>query len=245
MKTGSVYNRCCVLSRDAIKLFAMLTMTLNHAAHMFVPYGGLRDVLIYAGYFTAPVMCYFLVEGFDKTRDRRTYFLRLLACAFLSQPFYDAALDLDNLNMLFTLSTCFLILCVMERVRDGIFRSLAVLPLVLLTVFMDWPVVAVAFTVILYYGRRYGHVGIAYLGCYAFYAWYMGSPVMMGFGMRYGLVSGLGILVAGFCVAFLYSGRRMQVSDKMRSFLQAFFYVFYPAHLAGLILVRLILNAAA
>lgn len=245
MKTSSVYGRRFGLSRDTIKLLAMATMTLNHIAHMFVPRGGLYDLLTYIGYFTAPAMCYFLVEGFDKARDRRFYFLRLLACAFLSQPFYSMALGLGNLNMLFTLATCFLILCVLERVRDGIFRSLAVLPLVLLTAFMDWPIIAAAFTVILYYGYRHGHVGIAYLACYGFYAWYMGSPALMGYGMEYGLVSGLGILAAGFCITFLYNGLRMRSTAGFRSFLQVFFYAFYPAHLAVLILVRMVFGAAA
>ena len=50
------------MSRDAIKYVAMLTMLLNHVANIFlVPGTFWREFLVDLGYFTMPVMCYFLV----------------------------------------------------------------------------------------------------------------------------------------------------------------------------------------
>ena len=54
-----------VLNRDVIKYIAMLTMLLNHIAHVFLIRGTLlHEIFEDVGYFTAPVMCYFLVEGY-------------------------------------------------------------------------------------------------------------------------------------------------------------------------------------
>ena len=57
------------LNRDQIKYIAVFTMLLNHVANIFLQPGtfaceALKDI----GYFTAPVMCWFLVEVSD---DRR------------------------------------------------------------------------------------------------------------------------------------------------------------------------------
>ncbi len=57
------------LTRDAIKMIAMLTMFFNHFSHVFLTAGTYpAEFLKGIGYFTAPVMCYFLVEGFYKPR---------------------------------------------------------------------------------------------------------------------------------------------------------------------------------
>ena len=56
------------LTRDAIKMIAMLTM-FSIISAMFSDGGDIfRRNFEGIGYFTAPVMCYFLVEGFYKTR---------------------------------------------------------------------------------------------------------------------------------------------------------------------------------
>lgn len=245
MKTSSCY-RC--LSRDAIKALAMLTMFLNHFAHMFVPPGALHDALTYIGYFTAPVMCYFLVEGFDKTKDRKAYFLRLITMAFASQVFYDGALGIGNLNMMFTLATCFCIILCLEKVRPWPLRSLGVFFLLLASCMMDWMILAPVFVIQIWIVRRHNfrcRMLCAYLSCYAFYVWTAGPRGLYGMGLVTALVSGLGILAAGFAIEFLYNGRRADASAKTRKCLQAFFYVFYPAHLAVLWLAAELLRAGA
>ena len=51
-----------VLNRDVIKYIAMFTMLMNHIANIFLTPGSLLfEILVDVGYFTAPVMCYFLV----------------------------------------------------------------------------------------------------------------------------------------------------------------------------------------
>ena len=57
----------------------MFTMLLNHIANIFLQTGTwLCEVFIAVGYFTAISMIYFLVEGYDYTRSKKKYFLRLI-----------------------------------------------------------------------------------------------------------------------------------------------------------------------
>ena len=75
-----------LLNRDAIKYIAMFTMFLNHVANIFLEPGTmLFTVLVDIGYFTAPVMCYFLVEGYHYTRSKKKYARRLAVFALISE----------------------------------------------------------------------------------------------------------------------------------------------------------------
>ena len=61
MNTKGVFT----MSRDSIKMVAMLTMLINHIANVFLPAGmWYTNLCLYIGYFTAVTMCYFLVEGY-------------------------------------------------------------------------------------------------------------------------------------------------------------------------------------
>ena len=112
------------LTRDAIKMIAMLTMFFNHFSHVFLTAGTYpAEFLKGIGYFTAPVMCYFLVEGFYKASSRRAYAKRLFVFALVSQVPYFLAFNREaaGLNMMFSLLFSFLILCVFhgEAFRRG------------------------------------------------------------------------------------------------------------------------------
>ena len=98
------------MSRDSIKMVAMLTMLINHIANVFLPAGQpLTNLCLCIGYFTAVTMCFFLVEGYGCTRSKRRYAGRLLGFAVLAQLPYQLAFPANGIagfvqfNMLFTL----------------------------------------------------------------------------------------------------------------------------------------------
>ena len=111
------------LTRDAIKYLAIFTMLLNHIANVLLPENTiLWEVLVDIGYFTAITMCYFLVEGFYYTHSRRKYGERLLIFAGISQVPYTMAFGYSQLNMIFTLFICFMILVIQEKMMASPWR---------------------------------------------------------------------------------------------------------------------------
>ena len=86
------------MSRDSIKMVAMLTMLINHIANVFLPAGQpLTNLCLCIGYFTAVTMCFFLVEGYGCTRSKRRYAGRLLGFAVLAQLPYQLAFPANGI----------------------------------------------------------------------------------------------------------------------------------------------------
>ena len=146
------------LNRDAIKAIAMATMLLNHIANALLsPQSPWFEPLVNIGYFTAVTMCYFLVEGYGYTHDRKAYALRLLIFAVIAQIPYQLALGFFQLNMLFTLLACFGIVHVWVSwgADKGPQKVLVVLGLFFASLFMDWAILAPVFT-LMFASWRYG-----------------------------------------------------------------------------------------
>ena len=99
-----------ILNRDTIKYIAMFTMLLNHISKIFMESGNfVSEVFLNVGYFTAIIMCYFLVEGYQYTHSKKKYAYRLIIYALISEMPYclafteNGVLKFCGLNMLFTL----------------------------------------------------------------------------------------------------------------------------------------------
>lgn len=249
-----------VFDREQIKLAAIVLMTLNHIAAVFLNDGSLLNYFLAGiGYFTAPVMCYFLVEGFRHTRSRKDYGLRLLVFSLLSQlPFSLAFHDLIMtfsvpvyLNVIFTFFTCFLILCAMEYMLPGPVQVLVIFLLICITSLMDWGIMA-PFMVIFF---RQGEQAPNRL-----FAGFAVPLIMLPFShlMRTdGTIPGAlctmtGPLAAAICILFFYNGTEyggifrpdgqakhgaqapavsLQKKEKTSAFSKWFFYLYYPCHL--------------
>lgn len=236
------------LNRDAIKAIAMATMLLNHIANALLsPQSPWFEPLVNIGYFTAVTMCYFLVEGYGYTHDRKAYALRLLGFALIAQIPYQLALGFFQLNMLFTLLVCFGIVHVWVSwdADKGPQKALAVLGLVFASLFMDWAILAPVFT-LMFASWRYGDTpacgtrsGLARL--------FVGDALIFFFlnlqeewtaqAMLQAAASSLGILAAGAVILLFYNGKR---AEHGRAFWKWFFYLFYPAHLAVLAVIKLV-----
>lgn len=235
------------LNRDCIKFIAMFTMFCNHGAHVFLEPGTLLfTVLVDAGYFTAPVMCWFLVEGYHYTRSRKRYAQRLAVFALLSQfPFCYAlsasvtgrrGLSFIGFNMMFTLLLCFGILVVQEEIRKEAVRILLISGLILLSFYSDWALMAPVFTLLFSWGR-----GDATKTRQAFAAGTLLFVLLRfpvdgsGADLAALLGSACSIAAAGAVLVCFYNGRQMKRGRKM---LQWFFYLFYPLHLLFLGMIR-------
>lgn len=236
------------LNRDAIKAIAMATMLLNHIANALLsPQSPWFAPLVNIGYFTAVTMCYFLVEGYGYTHDRKAYALRLLIFAVIAQIPYQLALGFFQLNMLFTLLVCFGIVHVWVSwgADKGPQKVLAVLGLFFASLFMDWAILAPVFT-LMFASWRYGDAPAC--GTRSVLArLFVGDALIFFFlnlpaewtaqAMLHTAASALGILVAGAVILLFYNGKRARHG---RVFWKWFFYLFYPAHLAVLAAIKLL-----
>lgn len=237
------------LNRDVIKYLAMVTMLGNHVANIFMAPSFWRTVLIDLGYFTAPVMCFFLVEGYHYTHSKAHYAFRLAVFAALSQiPFSLAlssgtVLSFVGMNMLYTLLICFAILVVLERVHHLALRMVAVVVLAFLTANADWAFMAPIFTVLFAWAwgsrerlKQAFIVALLLFGLNGYLGYAAYAPVLDGVIHALGQMSGMAL--AALVIVYGYNGKRMQHG---RTFSKWFFYVFYPGHLLVLGLIRLAL----
>lgn len=230
------------LNRDVIKYCAMLTMFLNHFAHVFLPPGTvLYEIFLDIGYFTAITMCYFLVEGYGYTHSRKKYAQRLLIFAIISEVPYCLVLGMYQLNMLFTLLLCLFILIIRDQADLGGWRNVLIILIVMFSIFSDWAVMAPVFTIMFAvwkYDKKKLAVAFGIAAVLFGTLNYMSYQNMYGAGeaLLHAGFSVLGIGASGIGILCFYNGER---AKRGRKFSKWFFYVFYPAHLILLGIIRL------
>lgn len=242
--------RTKILSQDAIKYLAMLTMLLNHISTIFMEPGHiLSEFFLDVGYFTAITMCYFLVEGFHYTHSKKRYALRLALFALISEIPYCLALtengilEFYGLNMLFTLLICFGILLALERISHQFLKALAVVGLMLLSLISDWALLAPIFTLLFAWAANSrNRLKAAFLISAVLFGLFNlaggAGRFSAGTNLLYALGSMLGIILAAILILYFYNGKR---AEKGKTFSKWFFYLFYPVHLLLLGLIRIAL----
>ena len=236
------------LNRDVIKYIAIGTMFLNHMANVFLEQGTLLyEILVDIGYFTAVTMIYFMVEGYEDTHSKKAYAKRLLIFAVLSQiPFClaftkDGVIEFVAFNMLFTLLACYGIVHIMKtRGQDRSARFWNIL-LTFATFLCDWGLIAPIITILFVNaGKDRKKLKKAWLYSALLFGGLNFINGMENLGIAQALLHGIGcmipMLLSGICILYLYNGERM---EKGRNFSKWFFYLFYPAHLLVLGVLRL------
>ncbi|OBA01257.1 conjugal transfer protein TraX [Paenibacillus polymyxa] len=93
---------------------AMLTMLIDHVGLVFFPTD--PDWRI-AGRLAFPIYAYALYMGYTRTRNMRSYMLRLLGLALISQVPYMLAFDVHRPNVIWTLLTSLLALAAASRMK--------------------------------------------------------------------------------------------------------------------------------
>lgn len=232
------------LNRETIKYLAMATMFVNHFTAAFLPPYSLLGILLSdIGYFTAPVMCYFLVEGYRYTRSKRNYAGRLFLFAIISQiPFClvstklmtgEPGLRFFGMNMMFTLLLCFGILVAREKIRNSFLRIAVIVLLFVVSQYSDWSLFAPLYVLLFdRAGEDKGRIARAFLivtllfGVYDFVGWFGFLPLWQVALHALGVMAGPA--AAGIVLLFCYSGQPSKAGKKAPKW---FFYWFYPVHL--------------
>lgn len=237
-----------ILNRDTIKYIAVFAMLLNHISAAFLEKGAfLGELFLDIGYFTAPVMCYFLVEGYHYTQSKQKYAMRLLSFALISQvPFYMALSHGERfpgmLNMMFTLFICLLILEVKVRVCNETVKILLYALLIFANSFCDWPTMASVYTLLFAYayGSRWKMMRAFGISAAIFLLpMYMTNSALFPTEKAVLLTgcAALGVLAAAAAILYFYNG---QQAKRGRTFSKWFFYIFYPVHLLVIGMIRML-----
>ena len=146
--------------------------------------------------------------------------------------------------MIFTLFICFMILVIQEKMMASPWRIPLLILLLLLSVFSDWAILAPVFTIWFYagWGNRKRMITAYGVGAVLFVLFNYGSyaeKMAAGPAMVHALLSAAGIVASGIIILNFYNGKK---SEKAPKFSKWFFYIFYPAHLLILSIVRIIVQ---
>jgi len=241
-----------VLSANALKLLAVFAMTTDHLAWLLFPgypTDALPVFLHLFGRITCPVMCFFIAEGFHYTKNVRKYTHRLFLFAFLSHfaylfasgnytdptsfiPFYRGSI-LNQTGVLWSLAWGLVMLRVnfSKRFTD-LEKFLLILLCALAAVPADWSCIGSFW--VLSIGSNRGKPKEQLLWS-SFYLLLYIFVYCTAIDFRYGLLQ-FGVFLALPLLA-LYNGKRGKNPAWNRVF-KWLFYLYYPAHLAILGLVR-------
>ena len=226
------------LSGNALKVIAIIAMTVDHIAWIgieeYVQAENLLQILLHCvGRLTAPIMLFFVAEGYYHTRNFKKYLLRMailavvshFAFCYFAQPSFNPFENLlfNATSIAWPLMWGLIFLKVWDTEKFALWLKLLITLLgCVLTVTSDWSCAAPL--AILLVGRSRGNFHkqmlwlMAVVSLYAVAFFIFNNPT-------YGMVH----MACWFAVPLLslYNGQR----GKIR-WLGKFFYFYYPAHMA-------------
>ena len=88
------------LNSNHIKLIAIIAMTIDHIADLLypgMPNNIISNIMHIIGRITAPIMFFFICEGFYYTKDLKKYITRLFIFSLISHFAYCFAFGINNI----------------------------------------------------------------------------------------------------------------------------------------------------
>jgi len=232
------------LSGNALKIIAIIAMSVDHVAWLLFPgfnMGPVPIIMHVIGRITAPVMMFFISEGYHYTRNRKKYLSRLLIFTAISYIPYSMFSSFNFIPEIPTTSVMWPfalgVLALMIDQGDILpnikrWQRMALIGVCLvLALPSDWSMAAVL--AILFMGRHRGNfkrqmLDLAQvLAVYGVICGFLFTPI-------YGLVH-IGIIIPILLLAF-YNGTRGTAGGKAMKWL---FYIYYPAHLLILGIIKI------
>ena len=218
------------LNRNQLKYIAIITMIIDHIAFAFIPSSNpIYSICRFFGKLTAPIMCYFLAEGYNYTSSKMKYGLRLFIFSIISQfafslAFYNTLFIL-KLNMIFTLLICFLILLCYDKIKNKLLKVFSIILLIIVSYFSDWGIFAPLWVLGFYIFK--GKITVQVISYYI--------STILAIVFKYILIKNISfnslLIYFGLFLfipfMYLYNGQKGNNSK----FNKWFFYIFYPLHL--------------
>ena len=226
------------MNRNQIKYIAIVAMLMDHIAHVFSNYFqnyswgfALTFIFRFFGRITAPVMCWFIVQGFEHTSSRKNYAIRLLIFTLVAQvPYMLVRKDVEvfaGLSVIYTLLVSFLMLCVLESKLETFPKWVIIIALIALSMLGDWAIFAPLMVLFFYFFKDDRKRLLLFYSLAA--ASLVVTDVVILYVRHYYWYQELWQLGMFLFIPLflLYNGER----GSSHPFHKWFFYVFYPLHL--------------
>ena len=231
------------LSGNALKIIAIIAMTVDHVAWILFPGYTVEPVPIIMhviGRITAPVMMFFISEGYHYTRSRKKYLGRLLIFAVISHVPYTMFSSFNFIPGIPTTSVIWPfamgVLALMIDQGDILpnakrWQRTALIWICFIAALPSTWSMAAAYAILLM-GRHRGNFKrqmlhmAEVLAVYGVICGFLFAPV-------YGLIH-IGIIIPIMLLA-LYNGTRGTVGGKAMKWM---FYIYYPLHLLILGIIK-------
>lgn len=232
----------------ALHIIAMLLMLCDHLWGTFFMH---IDILASIGRIAFPLFAFMLAEGFEKSRNRKQYIIRILVAAAISEiPFNlmmgRSVIYLLHQNVLFTFTLALCLMCVYERIK----KLKHFIPRLLSYIGVTIVFYAAGFVI---FADYYGY-GILIVALFYFTRWDTDSPLsgkiiraIIQFAallyicseMLQGIVVPLNIFgltfeihrqsyaILSLPIIWLYNGKHGPYNKTVKTI----YYLFYPVHL--------------
>lgn len=225
------------LDTNFIKLVAIISMLIDHIGAEFFPQ---YPVFRWCGRLAFPLFCYSMTVGLLYTHNIKKYLGRLALFAVISQPFWILAFNADdilgnltNWNIFFTL---FISLVAMWGFKERKWWLFILAFFVIAWWNFDYSYTGIILMLIFYLCRNKPALGAALMTLFylpAFFNASLEDPLNLVIGSYAINWTAFSLLALPFI--FLHTNVRLRIPKW-------FFYAFYPAHLALIALVRLIIG---
>lgn len=232
------------LNSNFIKTIAILAMTIDHLAWLLFPGFSTHPIAILMhlfGRLTAPIMWYFVAEGYYHTSSKMHYFLRLLTLAIISHFAFCFAFGLpyipfshgvfNQTSVIWSLALSIPLLKITEWQGHKMIQLLAIIAIITLCFPADWSCIA-AVSILYFYRLRNNFNDQAkwlavWISLYAIIYFLFIDPfyAMLQFGTLNSLL-------------FLRHYNSQRGNNR---WLGKFFYYYYPLHMGVIGILRIVL----
>ena len=234
------------LSSTELKCIAIIAMTIDHIAFTFVPPESLLYFIMrFIGRLTAPIMSFFIVEGFRHTRNLKNYFFRMIIFAVISQPFYFLMVFkrtpqnifefLMNLNVMFNFCIGLIIL----KIISGNLRTEKKIILIAVCFafsdLCDWSYIIPAWILIFFLIKNKDKRTVAFISIsiiLIIFKYLSEYDNFLNFSFQCGVISAI----------FLINSFNF-VKNQHHLLKKWFFYIYYPLHMAVICILYFLKNS--
>ncbi len=231
------------LNANHLKLIAIIAMTIDHFSDLIFPGYPVHPIAIFLhiiGRLTAPIMWFFISEGFHYTHDVKKYMSRLFIFAIISHFAYCFAFNIgfipssifNQTSVMYPLFIAVLVLYINEKTNmNNILKHILVFILVWSAFPANWSSIAVLSVIGMYYNR--GNLEkqmksiIPWVLIYGLVSFFFVNKL-------YGIVQVFVVLV--YPVLKMYNGEKGKCK-----WMKWFFYIYYRLHLIIIGLLRIMI----